>query len=301
MKKSVTYIAIWLVLLQTTLYAQYTDHRNRQVDSLEQVLATNPPTGEELVRLYNGLAWDYQQINVEKSMYYARKCIETAVPLNDFRSVSISYRVLGVNFYKISQYDSAMVYYDKALEAAERMRDFPQKYTEERIDSQLSLLYGTIGNLYNIQGKCPEAVGYYQKALPLFEKYDWKESQAIVYENIGEMHLTIGNHEQAEINFIKLDSLAHVMGDSLLLAHAKKYFGHLYLTTKDYEAALQNIEIAYDYYFSQPEESENKAVILNYLSEIYFEGYADDKRAEEYARQALVLLEDLDIPREKAI
>jgi len=65
---------------------------------------------------------------------------------------------------------------------------------------------------------------------------------------------------------------------------------------------LQNVETAYEYFFSHPEEEgEYRAVILNYLSEIYLEGYGDDRRAEAYAREALLLLEDLAIPREKSV
>ena len=188
---------------------------------------------------------------------------EICVPLNGWSAVADGYRTLGICFNRLSQYDSAMVYYDKALEAVVRMRDFPQIYNESDIDNNLSSIYGSMGNLYNIQGKYHEAIEYYQKALSIFEKYDWKESQTIAYNNIGEMYMSMNNYEQAEINFIKLDSLAHITGVSLHIVYAKKQFGHLYLTTKDYEKALQNIEIAYDYYFSHPEEEgENRAVIL---------------------------------------
>ena len=37
-----------------------------------------------------------------------------------------------------------MVYYGKALEATERMRDFPEKYNEAEIEENLSLIYGSI-------------------------------------------------------------------------------------------------------------------------------------------------------------
>jgi signal transduction histidine kinase len=298
------YIILWLISLQTcatSLYAQYTDHRNRQVDSLEQVLATNPPTGVELARIYRNLMWGYQQADVKKSMDYARKCVEAFMPLNSWNAVSDGYKALGFGHYKISQHDSAMVYYDKALGAVERMRSFPEKYNEQDLDDNFSSIYGNIGNLYNIQGKYQEAIEYYTKALRLFEKHDWKESQAIAYGNIGEMYKSMDNFERAEINFIKLDSLAYMMGDSLLIAYSKEYFTGLHLVRKEYDESLRNAEIAYGYYFSHPEEGENKAIMLNYLSEINLEGYGDDRQAEEYARQALTLLEELDIPRQKSI
>ena len=217
--KKVTYIALLLVLLQTsavTLHAQYNDHRNRQVDSLEQVLATHPPTGQELAKIYIQLSWGNLEIDQKKSMDYARKCIETAATHNEWWSVANCYKVVGMHLWAFSQYDSAMIYYGKALDAAERMRDFPKKYTELQVEDALSSIYGNMGNLYNIQGKGVEAIEYYQKALSIFEKYDWKESQAVAYYNIGEMYWDMDNYEQAEINYVKLDSIAHQLDNSLL-------------------------------------------------------------------------------------
>ena len=282
-------------------FTQYNDHRNRHVDSLEQVLATNPPTGKELRLIYLDLMTGYQQINIEKSMEYARKTISLSVPIDGWANVTKGYRSLGVNFYAISQYDSAMFYYGKALEAAEKMRDFPEKYNDLEIDDNFSSAYGNIGNLFNVQGKYHEAIDYYTRALRIFEKHDWKESQSLVYENIGEMYLSMDNYKQAELNFSKFDSLAHVTGDSLHITYAKKHFSRLYLCTHEYDKALQNAKIAYNYFISNPEEGGEKMVILNLLAEIYLEGYSDEVQAEQYARQALQMLDPSTSPREKAI
>ena len=201
--KNNTILIFALLLCCTSLFAQYVDHRNRGVDSLEHLLATNPPSGEALGRVYRDLMWGYLQINIEKSTDYARKCIEIAIPLDGWKAVCDGYCILGFNFDSSAQYDSALVYYNKALDAAERMKDFPQKYNQLGIDDYFSSLYGTIGNHYNIQGKYHEAIEYYQKAIRLFEKWDWKQSQTIAYRNIGAMYLSMGNYQQAEQNLIK--------------------------------------------------------------------------------------------------
>ncbi len=300
----ILYNTVWFLLLQTcatSLYAQYTDHRNRQVDSLEQVLATNPPTGIELARIYRNLMWGYQQIDVKNSMDYARKCVEAFMPLNSWNAVSDGYKVLGLGHYRLSQYDSAMVYYGKALEAVERMRSLPEKYKEQDIDDNFSSIYGQIGNLYNIQGNYHEAIEYYIKALAIFEKYRWIESTLYAYGNIGEMYHSMGNWKQAEINLLKADSLAYLTGDSLMIAASKWGLGSLYVSTKKYGEALKNAEIAYGYYFSHPEEGDSKASILNLLAEIYLDGYNKEGQAEEYADQALALANEFDIPRQKSI
>lgn len=60
------------------LHAEYTDHRNRKVDSLEHVLKTQKLKGEELFRVYQGLMNGYQQTDAGKSSHYARLGIELA-------------------------------------------------------------------------------------------------------------------------------------------------------------------------------------------------------------------------------
>ena len=289
-----------LLLCSTSLHAQYRDHRNRHVDSLEHLLATNPPTGSKLVDVYSSLTWGYSEIDYQKSMDYARKYIEIAISLNDWWDVSSGFRILGMHFYHLSQYDSAQVYYGKAFAAADRMRDFPEKYTERNIDDEFSMLYGNMGNFYNIQGKYHEAIEYYQKALILFEKYGWKRSQSIAYQNIGEMYLSMNNHEQAEINYMKCDAIAHEINDSLRISDAKLRLGKISVHRGDYDKALEHANIAYRYLFSLREVGAVKAEILNLLSQIYLEGFDNDLRAEEYAREALQIANDLDNPREKS-
>jgi len=292
---------ILMISVCGALSAQYTDHRNRHVDSLEQVLATDEPTSDELVRAYRELAWGYLQTDKEKSMNYARKCIDISVPLEKWNFVSNCYRLLGMHFYAFSQYDSAIIYYEKALDAVERMRNYPKQFEENHIDDLFSSVYGSIGNLCNIQGKNHEAIEYYIKALRIFEKHGWKESQANAYYNIGEMYLNMNNYEQAEINYTKLDAVAHELNDTMFRALATLGLSVAFLHQMDFGKALENANTAHGYFFAHPEEVTLKVSNLNVLAEIYLNGYNDDHRAEGYVRQALQIADSIEIvPIEKS-
>jgi signal transduction histidine kinase len=285
------------------LFAQNRDQREfyPEIDSLENLLATHPPASTELADAYYRLSWSYSEFDIDKSKEYAGKCLSTARLIDDWEYTAFSYGMLGIINYYLSQYDSSLVYYNKALEAIERMRDYPKKYTERKVDNELSKTYGNIGNLFNIQGDCHKAIDYYQKALTIFRKYDWIGSQAMVHKNIGEMYMAMSNYEQAKINFLQSDSLAHIRNDSLRIASVKWSLGNLFLYEKEYAKALQNAEIACGYYLSHPEEGLKKAESLNLLATIYLEGYDNGTRAEEYVRQALLLLDGLGSPREEAV
>ncbi|MDR1592392.1 MAG: tetratricopeptide repeat protein, partial [Prevotellaceae bacterium] len=298
-------VVIVVLLLPYVSFAQYTDHRNHKVDSLEQVLATNPPTGEELSQIYYQLAAGYMQIDNRKSMYYARKRIELANKEKHYKALATSYGHIAILYYGASQYDSAHFYYEKALKATAYMKTKKDAkgYTEKTIDDAYSQIYANMGNLYNIQGKYHAAIEYYTKALKIFEKHGWKESQAIAYMNIGEMYLSMDNYEQAEINFTKLYAIGQEINDSLIIMYADKELSALYLIQKNYGKALEHAEAARRYIFIHPEEGEDsKAIIFNLFAQIYSEGYNDIGKAENYIRQALQISDStLITPREKAV
>ncbi|GHV52673.1 hypothetical protein FACS1894181_15940 [Bacteroidia bacterium] len=301
-KKIFWTVVIAMLLLPCVSFAQKYDHRNRYVDSLEQVLLVNLPTEKELLLIYNELAAGYRHSNRIKAIDYAHKGIPLAKQLGSPSYSAYLNQTMGICYYGESQYDSAHYYYDKALEFIEEMKTI-KRYSEEEIDDIYSSIYGNIGDIYNIQGKYYEAIEYYTKALKLFEKYDWKESQAIAYVNIGEMYKIMDNYEQMETNFTKLNAIGQEIGDSLIIMYADKHLSALYLIQKDYDKALEKAEAVRRYIFAHPEEGENeKALVFNLFAQIYLEGYNDMGMAENYVRQALQISDStLITPREKAV
>lgn len=109
-----------------------------------------------------------------------------------------------------------------------------KRYTERDIDDNLSQIYGALGNLYNLQDKALLAIEYYQKALPIFEKYDWKESQTILHHNVAELWLTMGNNEKAEQEYLRAIETGTASGDSLMMALPRKGLSKIYLDKGDY-------------------------------------------------------------------
>jgi hypothetical protein len=69
------------------LRAQYSDRREINMDSLEQVLKTNPPTGAELLSVYKTLSRAYVENDQEKTVYYSRKGISLGESLGDWLMV----------------------------------------------------------------------------------------------------------------------------------------------------------------------------------------------------------------------
>lgn len=279
---------ILLFVFSSVLHAEYYDHRNRHVDSLENVLQSSTRLAdEELMRAYDALMWGYLQVDGEKSKQYAQAALDLARRHPDWISSECgALRILGMLAYGVDDYDTALDYYNQSLEAAERMQS-SGKYKESEVDDALSSIYGSIGNLYNMQDKLQLAISYYQKALPIFEKYNWKESTAILYYNVAELYSSIGNTEKAKENYDKSLKTAIETEDPNIIALANKGLGMFFCSSNDFDNALPYLEKAYSYYSSDKDlENDAYVEILTGLGRIRYHKNNDLRGALQLASEA---------------
>ncbi len=273
----------------------------RRLDSLERVLTDGTPPERDRMSVCYELMWEYLGINIEKSMGFARLCLDTAVSLDEWKTAADCHILLGIALAGSAHYDDAMESYLEALATTERMREFPKKYSEENIDDESALIDGNIANLYNARGEYHNAIDYYMRAIRLFEKHGRIHNIAIAYGSIGSIYRTLGNMEQAGENLLRADSLSHATGDSLQIAISKEQMSNFYYATAEYDKALHSALVAYNYRLAHPGSGDNNAAILTTLAQIYLEGFRDDVKAGEYARQALEMADEIGLVREKAV
>ena len=264
--------------------ASYNDHRGHNLDSLERAVAIWTPDKQEsataqelrdLNRAYRDLMLGYGAINGVKSVVYARKALEISESRHWEMANQDAYRYIGLDFYGREEYDSALFYYNKAVEAIEKMENGatsetnPDGYTEREIDDARSALYGTLGNLYNMMDDLPKAMVYYEKAGTIFEKYGWNESNSILYYNIGETWVDAGEPKKAKPAYDKALKYALASGDSLMIANVYKGFGNLYSYQGKTTKALKYLQKADEYYIHHAkEEREFRLETMDYMSQV---------------------------------
>ena len=284
---------LWLSVVCLAGYGQYSDHRNRNVDSLEMVLnGSNPPQGKELMKAYNNLMWGYLNTDGAKSRQYALKAIDLSYEENMLNARADALRVLGLIAYGNDDYDVAIEYYNRALEVSDSMKN-DSRYSESDIDDNLSVIYGSIANVYNMQDKVHLAIHYYQKALPIFEKYGWLESTAILYYNIGELYNSMGNSDEARSNYLMAVDAAQKSGDSLLVAMSHKGLVAIYNDAGDMAKVEEAANVCYEYYRNHIEEEKGDYIVtILAFARLQMNHYKDLDRAEGYISEALSLLDD---------
>lgn len=251
----------------------YSDHRGRNVDSLEAVVSSWTPDAiasapdSDLVRLvldWEDLMEGFLQINGIKSEYYARKVLAMGREKHWDAAIKNSAKIIGQHFWARDLYDSAAFYYNTALEALARMDtgstspSNPEGYSQKEIDDGYSSLYGTLGNLYNMMGSLDTAFAYYAKAGEIFDRYGWNESNAVLHYNMGETWLEQGDFNKARECYEAALRYGRQAGDSLWIANPLKGLGALYLEQGRTRKGLRCLEEA-DRYFSLHEDQEFRA------------------------------------------
>ena len=289
------YLYLTLCLLACLSALAYDDHRNARVDSLEAALkSADPPKGDDLLRAYVALMRGYALYDTKKAEDYGRKALALSYERNGLNARQDVLRRFGQMHYGREEFDKAISYYQWALAVVDSMKQ-SGRYSQREIDDALSTTYGSIANAYNLQDKAHLTINYYQKALPIFEKYNWLESQAILYYNIGELYLTMGNEAEAERNYLLSIQKGEASKDSLMMAIPRKGLTRLYLRQGNYEQARRTAERCYAYYHAhRDEEVEDYPVILASMVRLnLMDGHQDLPKANAYAKEALGLADSL--------
>lgn len=264
-------ICICLVAMNLQPALGYNDHRNHNIDSLELAVSTWTPdrvakaSEKELIDLdnaYRELMIAFSNLSGDKCEFYARKSLTISVPHGWEYAKGDAYRYIGLRFYGKEQWDSAYFYYNLALESLYKMEagatspTAPEGYGQEQIDDIKSALYGTIGNIYNMQDSLELAMDYYAKASEIFEKWSWNESNSILFYNIGETWVEEADYGKAMDGYRKALEYADAASDSLLMANVWKGMGRVYLETGRYSRAMRYLKKAEAYYSTHVGEDE---------------------------------------------
>jgi len=240
--------------------------------------------------------WGYLQTDGDRSIFHAKEIIRlTEKATSEGLLVrQDAFRILGQHAYAVCMYDSALHCYERSLQIIEQC-DRNNLYPQTDIDDMYSVLYATIGNLYNIQGMTTLAMDFYLKALPLFEHNGWYESVSTLYYNVGEMYLEMGNNVEARKAYGKSLEAAMVSGDSLILVAPHYGLATVLLNEGHPQEALAEEREAMKYLADHPDE-EPVGLMNAYvmMARIYGGGLGNNAEAQRYMNMALELSAGMD-------
>ena len=256
-------------------------------DSLEMALKNRPLSQPERLKLLEELSSAYASSNLNKAVYYATEGIKLSEKEKDHLTTGKLCRNAGIAYYMFSNFDSANIYLNKALE-----------YSQQIGNDNLKLLtYSALGNVSYSKGNYPEAIDFYMKGIPLAEKEDNHQRLCILFANLSGIYTRIENWELAEKYLAKTIEIATKTDDIISLGQAYYNLSDVYLSREDYSKAIEYESFAIES-FQKSGQKEFEGIATQGMAMLYYKMPTPDYQlAEFWAKKGLELSNQSALPR----
>lgn len=223
-------ISLSLIILYLPIFSQ-----NSKIDSLENILANHHETDIVKVNLLTGLAFDYNNIDAEKSLQYAMLADSLSDIIHYKKGKANSYNVIGVYYYYKSDFKRALEYYEKGLKIGEEIGN----------KSIINNFINNIGVIYMFQSQYDKALEYYDRKLEMDIKNQDTTEMCVAYNNFGIVYFYKGNYPRAMEYYQKTLELSEKINDKNLMSGAYGNIGHIYTKLNEYAKSLELTKKSY--------------------------------------------------------
>ena len=250
---------------------------------IDSVLALLPDAPQDTIKvlMLGKLSYNYYPIDPNKGIKYGKEGLELAVKLNWKPGIGTLNGQIGINYAVQSQYDTALVYFLKALAIKEEIGD----------KADIATALGNIANIYFFMSNFPVAIEYHLKALRINEETGNSKGIALNLSNIGLIYKDQSEYNQALDYFHRAVEINEAAGNKPFLANNYAGIGIVYFRQHKYNDALNYYTKALALY----EELGNRdgmAKCHSYIGVVYHE-QADYGRALEYLSESIPIFMEL--------
>ena len=269
---------LFITLFWSTCVFGQVEHYD--VDSLINVLETEERTPLEQFELAREIINHYRQSDTDKYLEYAERRLSIAKKEKDKKiqdkMYDLAYEDLGVVHVYKGNYDTALIYFDKALEYAHKIND-----------RGIYGIYMKKGSVYYQQNKLSATLECLQKALSLCEKADDKATEIHILINIGNVFNQLGDYDRSDIYLEK----ARIIMEEHNVTNAKV---DVYLNLVSMHKRKKEYQKALDYCMQIEElcrvaNNKRYAIYNNINFSLLYVELEEYDKANNYAEEALKL------------
>lgn len=253
-----TFIAIVLLFMFGYLNAGAQNRGGRAF--VDSVLKELPKISSDTDKLdaYGSLISQYNDINLDTSMYYAYKLMAHTRKMDWDRGDLFAYNYVGFVHYLQSHFDSAKYYYDKCIAG----------YTKLKDTLELAGCYHSMADVYAAGNQLSVSLEYYFRALAAYQSIG-EENIATLYSDIGDLYGLAGEPDKANTYYEKALEANSRYGDRFDRAYIMMSLVESLIEDKEYDEAIKYADSVIQIYT----ESGNEFYIAageNYLAECYY-------------------------------
>jgi len=173
---------------------------------------------------------EYRYHHPDSAMMFFEEALDIAEQLGSVSMQGNSRRYMGMIKESEGLYDEALEDYFKALAFFE----------EADLQHGIAITYNSIAILHYLQGSYEQCMEYLTLSFEIKNELGDKEGMSNYYTNMASLNNALGNHEEA-LDFTELSlELYEELGDRIGIATAYGNIGTIQYELKNYRAALEN-------------------------------------------------------------
>lgn len=197
--------------------------------------------GVNLVNTYNEISWEYKSINLDSSLLFSKKAVESARKTSSSIALASAYNSLASSYEAFSAYDSAIVYHLKSLHIK----------LNEGDSIGIANSYNNLGIIHDLKGAYQTSLSYYFKALHLYERHaDEFHKVPMVYVNIGIVYKQLKEYDKVLVFYKKAINIYrdnnYLIGEVITTGNMST----IYLLKQQYDSTIYFAQLAADLYDS---------------------------------------------------
>ena len=273
MRNITKFYEIVLFFILTFLFGNSFSQEESKIDSVLRIIHAAKHDSVRIIQ-YNVLSAYTRNKDADRAFEFAKKSLKASNTCDCPKYLAYSRDAMGLSFQMLSQYDSAIYYYNEARRIREEIEDsvgigtslndigvgyyYQANYekatyyfnesakikalTGDSIGAAQSL--NNTGIMYDIAGDPSNAIKMYLEALGIYESMNNRDMMMGTYQNVSLIYKGQGNYDEA-INYLNqaLD-IALDLNDKNALATCYDNLGIIYDSDKEYIKAFEFFKLA---------------------------------------------------------
>ncbi len=223
------------------------------------------------VSLLTKMSRDYKDSDTKKGLNLGYKALEISKNLDFKYGIAHSHKAIGLNYWRMSEYDNALENYFTSLEIFEEIKD----------TLEIARLNNNIGIIYFSREQYPKATEYLENSIRISKLLNSYDNLSRSLHNLGLIAFDVKDYHKSISYFQESCEMTFITLDSILRSANYSFIGKNYTRLKVFDSAYYYLDLSIKY----GEKLNNKnhiAMVYNQFAD-YYNSIKDFRKSLEFS------------------
>jgi len=255
--------------------------QNSEIDDLRLTVKALPNDTTKVLKLID-LSYRYIKFQLDTSLVDGKEALKLSKKLNFPFGHAKALNQMGLVYKSLSNYDSAMIYYNKALVMFDSLK----------IDSEKASVLNRMGNVYKRFGEFDKSIECFMKSLKIYQNNKDSVQISSILNNLGVLYYDMSNFEKAlEYQLLNLE-ISKRLNLTSKLHTTLMNIGNIYKDGENAFTAITYYQEALSYFEKSSNNKYDKMLLMHNLG-VTYEKINKLNEAKHYYKKAIALEKEI--------